>query len=167
MSELPLFTRVADDRIANLESENAQLRAELDAATTYGLFQANNCDVLQSQLKKIEAELAALGKQEPVAWIVEHDDYPTEVELINELDHAPEIIGQEEAMGWRFTQLYTAPQPAIPEGFALVPVEPTPEILDRGVAFALNVTLSGDYTWSDYIADMYRHMLAAKENNHD
>jgi hypothetical protein len=37
-----------------------QLRAELDAATTYGLFQANNCDVLQSQLKKIEAELAAL-----------------------------------------------------------------------------------------------------------
>jgi len=45
-----------------------------------------------------------------VAWIVEHDDYPTEVELINELDHAPEIIGQEEARGWRFTPLYRVPQ---------------------------------------------------------
>jgi hypothetical protein len=73
--------------------------------------------------------LAALREQEPVAWLVEHDDFPAEVELFDELDHAPEIIGQEEARGWRFTPLYKA-QPAIPEGFVLVPVEPTDEMID-------------------------------------
>jgi hypothetical protein len=146
-------------QVAKLEIENAQLRAELADC------EAEN-NYLRADLAETEAKLAAL--HEPVAWIVEHDDYPTEVELISEIDHAPEARKKDEAMGWRFTPLYAAPQPAIPEGYALVPVEPTPEMLDRGVAFALNVTLSGDYTWSDYIADMYRHMLAAQqENNHE
>lgn len=36
--------------------------------------------------------------------------------------------------------------------------EPTKEMIDRGVAFALNVKLGGDYTWSRYVADLYRHM---------
>ena len=66
-------------------------------------------------IEQLRAKLAALREQEPVAWIVEHDDYPTEVELINELDHAPEARKKDEAMGWRFTPLYAAPQPAIPE----------------------------------------------------
>jgi len=42
-----------------------------------------------------------------------------------------------------------------------VPAEPTPEMLDRAVAFALNVTISGDYNWSAYMRDVWRTMLAA------
>jgi hypothetical protein len=67
----------------------------------------------------LEAQLAALREQEPVAWLVEHDDFPAEVELFDELDHAPETIEKEEAMGWRLTPLYKA-QPAIPEGWLKV-----------------------------------------------
>lgn len=48
-----------------------------------------------------------------------------------------------------------------PDGFRLVPVEPTSAMLDRAVAFALNVTLSGEYNWSAYMRDVWRAMLAA------
>jgi len=94
-------------QVAKLEIENAQLRAELADC------EAEN-NYLRADLAETEAKLAAL--HEPVAWIVEHDDYPTEVELISEIDHAPEARKKDEAMGWRFTPLYAAPQPAIPEG---------------------------------------------------
>ena len=49
----------------------------------------------------------------------------------------------------------------IPEGFALVPIEPTDAQLDRAVAFALNVKLSKEYTWSKYATDFYRGMITA------
>lgn len=48
----------------------------------------------------------------------------------------------------------------IARDFVLVPIEPTAAMLDRAVAFALNVTLSGDYNWSAYMRDVYRTMLA-------
>lgn len=39
--------------------------------------------------------------------------------------------------------------------------EPTVPMVDSGVAFALNVTLSGDYRWSDYVTDKHRAMIDA------
>lgn len=39
--------------------------------------------------------------------------------------------------------------------------EPTPEMVDAGVALALNVRLSGAYTWSHYIEDLYIAMTNA------
>jgi hypothetical protein len=39
--------------------------------------------------------------------------------------------------------------------------EPTTAMIDSGVAFALNVSLGGDYKWSDYVADKHRAMIAA------
>jgi len=41
-----------------------------------------------------------------------------------------------------------------------VPLEPTPEMLDVAVSFALNVQISRDYNWSAYMADVYRRMIA-------
>lgn len=38
---------------------------------------------------------------------------------------------------------------------------PTTAMIDAGVAFALNVSLGGDYTWSRYVADLYEHMTRA------
>ena len=48
----------------------------------------------------------------------------------------------------------------VPPGYIIVPIDPEPETIDRGVSFALNVCLSADYTWSQYIHDLYKHMLA-------
>ena len=39
--------------------------------------------------------------------------------------------------------------------------EPTTAMIDAGVAFALNVSLSGEYRWSQYVADFYKTMRAA------
>lgn len=47
------------------------------------------------------------------------------------------------------------------DGWQLVPVEPTPEMLDVAVSFALNVSLSGEYNWSSYMRDVWLRMLAA------
>lgn len=52
---------------------------------------------------------------------------------------------------------------AIPEGYALVPVEPTPEMLDVAVSFALNVTLSHENTWSAYMRNVWLRMTAASQ----
>lgn len=35
------------------------------------------------------------------------------------------------------------------------------EAIDSGVAFALNVTLSNEYRWSDYMRDLYASMVKA------
>lgn len=43
--------------------------------------------------------------------------------------------------------------------------EPTPAMVNRGVEFAIRAKLSGEYTWPDYIADLYRTMR--KEPSHD
>ena len=45
--------------------------------------------------------------------------------------------------------------------------EPTEEMVKAGVAFAQAVSLSGDYTWSEYISDLFQVMMdeAVKEEN--
>lgn len=62
--------------------------------------------------------------------------------------------------GWQARAAMTL---AIPEGYALVPVEPTPEMLDCAVSFALNVSLSGEYNWSAYMRDVWLRMTAAAQ----
>lgn len=47
------------------------------------------------------------------------------------------------------------------EGWRKV-IDPTPAMIDAGVAFALNVSLGGEYRWSDYIADLWKTMDAAR-----
>ena len=51
------------------------------------------------------------------------------------------------------------------EGFVEVPVEPERIVIDRAVAFALNVLLTGDYNWSAYMTDLYRRMIHAAAQN--
>ena len=48
-----------------------------------------------------------------------------------------------------------------PEGYKLVPIEPSNEMLERAVAFALNVQLSGNYGWTQYMLDLWATMLVA------
>lgn len=39
--------------------------------------------------------------------------------------------------------------------------EPTPAMIDAGVAFALQVSLGGDYQWSQYVRDLFKNMAKA------
>lgn len=45
--------------------------------------------------------------------------------------------------------------------FAVVPIEPTPAMLDVAVSHALMVSLSGDYNWSAYMRDVWLRMVSA------
>lgn len=49
----------------------------------------------------------------------------------------------------------------LPDGYVLVPMEPTASQLDVAVSFALNVKLCNDYNWSAYMRDVYARMIAA------
>lgn len=49
----------------------------------------------------------------------------------------------------------------VPEGYVLVPVEPSDSQLDVAVSFALNVRICSDYNWSAYMRDVYARMIAA------
>lgn len=46
-------------------------------------------------------------------------------------------------------------------GFQIVPIEPTPSMLDAGVAMALQVSVHGQGGWSKYIAALYAQLLSA------
>lgn len=42
--------------------------------------------------------------------------------------------------------------------------EPTDAMIDSGVAFALNVSISRGYAWSEYVADKHQRMIDAALN---
>ena len=60
-------------------------------------------------------------------------------------------------------QSVIANSPQVPEGYTLVPIEPPIEIINTARAFALSVSLSHSYSWSDYMRDLYGLMLSAKD----
>lgn len=49
----------------------------------------------------------------------------------------------------------------VPDGWVLVPREPTEAMKREGVSKALSVQLSAGYTWPDYMADLWATMLSA------
>ncbi|MEN6548922.1 MAG: hypothetical protein ABFE07_22995 [Armatimonadia bacterium] len=46
-------------------------------------------------------------------------------------------------------------------GCMVVPVEPTEGMVKAGVGLAFRIRLSPEYSWKDYMTDLYRAMLAA------
>lgn len=98
------------------------------------------------------AVLAKLQEQGPVCWITpDGEGWRMRIE--------PPV--SETKLGW--TPLYAAPVPAIPAGYALVPVEPTEEMIDAGVDAALAVSDSwcaGDETKSPH-AERHKAMIQA------
>ena len=65
--------------------------------------------------------------------------------------------------GWVAAIKHAESHPVIPEGYALVPIEPTPAMLDVAVSFALNVTLSNENTWPAYMRDVWLRMATAAQ----
>lgn len=48
--------------------------------------------------------------------------------------------------------------------YKVVPTSASVESIDAGVAFALNVALSREYRWTDYIRDLYASMVAMQSD---
>lgn len=91
----------------------------------------------QDTIEALRAAIEAAEKQEPVA--IAGGEYPCNV-----IWYAPVMAG---------TKLYTRPQPAIPDGWQLVPVEPTGEMLQAAFTYLEDI---------DFIATgVYKAMLAA------
>lgn len=92
--------------------------------------------------------LRACADAKPVAWVDVTDSY-----------EGPYIFRGKELLPAGRHDLYTHPAPAAPAGYKLVPVEPTPEMLQAGA----NVMEPNGIGWYD--ADIsraeYRAMLAA------
>jgi hypothetical protein len=55
----------------------------------------------------------------------------------------------------------STPQPVVPEGYVLVPMEPTPEMLSAGIDVALWSSVHGRGGWNNYIDALYKAMLSA------
>jgi hypothetical protein len=152
-----------EDVIVGLEDQLATLRGQepLPDIKTIG----------KAKLKvKSVSRLEPLWEQEPVAWLVEHDDYPAEVELVNEFDHTPEAIEKEEAMGWRLTPLYTAPQPAIPVEWVQAIVESVAEFVEiqqggLNSPAVIGAAIRGKNTYSSYFYEAF--LAALQEKNND
>jgi hypothetical protein len=47
------------------------------------------------------------------------------------------------------------------QGFAIVPVEPDGAVTKAGVDLAMRIRLSPEYSWRDYMTDLYRAMITA------
>jgi len=132
-------TILTDDEI------DAQIEQIVDPVATYGR--------LIAYARAVEAAvLAKLAWQEPVCWAFQHQDGSW---------HDPSLT--EHSAGMK--PLYAAPQQAdrqrAPEGWKLVPVEPTPKMTSAG-AVKLNQVSGGDFeALSDEIDLTFRAILAA------
>ena len=177
----------AADTIEQLRAELAEIKPALDfwekASATgtknrmYDYRMRLSAEV--SENKKLRAELAALREQEPVRferrsfrkgelfrdW---HTSTASEVKSIGERTRFVNELGEEWIHETR--KLYTTPQPAIPEGFALVPLEPTPAMMEallKGVRLHSYVRKGMTINEYSYHQDGWNAMLAAKETNHE
>ena len=138
-------------KIATLESELAKLKGEYE-------WVASINTALDESNQSAWGELARLrAGQEPMAYqcreISEGDWADCDKKWFDYCERSPLHDTR---------KLYTTPQPsAVPDGWKLVPVEPTAGMLDVAVSHALTVSLSRDYSWSAYMRDVWLRMVEA------
>ena len=122
------------------------LRAELKAAHAMALIGVEWRELAEAR----EAELERMRRQEPIGWFARLDGDG----LLMECKHADISRVPLYALPGAQAQ----PAPSVPDGWKLVPIEPTQEMLDAGEDTFVS-SLSGTPT-SSPIA-VYRAMLAA------
>jgi len=96
-------------------SREAALMAKLEAA--------------EKERDELRAEIAAMKRQEPVAWARKLGLDLLSFGCVTDLNYRPSDIPESS-----YIPLYLAPgaqpAPSIPDGWKLVPIEPTPEMID-------------------------------------
>jgi hypothetical protein len=106
-----------------------------------------------SAIKAVERALQALQRSgEPVARVIDDGTPEGATEWIPCCNRTRPLKAGD--------LLYATPQPVVPEGYVLVPVEPTEAILE-----ALDVAMTGSVHgiggWDNYIESLYKAMLSA------
>ena len=98
-------------------------------------------DLLADARKVITAYEVKLREQKPVCWL--HTEFGG-AKFINFIDQTPGV-------GWAKQGLFTHPAP-IPEGYALVPIEPTTHMVNEGLCGCMD---------NDVTVCIWKKMLAA------
>lgn len=126
-----------------LWSDHNTYECELDSVA-YNLGEDIQC--LKEEITRLRAELAEVEGQEPVAWLIEECDSAQWLSFDKRCKYAQ--------------PLYTHPAPAkVPEGYALVPIEPTEAMMDAAAEVFFNLESS---QWDDVLLGAYEAMLEAQ-----
>lgn len=111
------------ERIKELEAERDGWREDANISRNSIAMLKDRCNYLEGTLDDLHQRI---DDAPVVAWMGEYN-------INNIRDHYTVVMRHKtdfSSMPDRVRPLYTTPQPAIPAGWQLVPVEPTPEMLD-------------------------------------
>lgn len=150
---------VALARVAELEKELAMAR---DAAAK-GDAARHAAGGMEMEIHELKMKLAELEKQEPVAWGAFHFGGKRDGKLYTQCETEAQIEAyildmhrSSDSLTLRKGSLYTAPvvqaQPSVPEGWKLVPMDPTSQMTSVGQSLRYDAVNS--------IGEIYRQMLA-------
>lgn len=135
------FNLEAADEIERLRAELSEQCRLLGMSAEREAKHLAQIAALEKERDALRAELDALKSQEPVAWLIDWADEP-------DLGHYFSESAVDEDSG-RSRPLFLHPVPAsVPEGWQLVPIEPTQEMLDAT-------------SWPNCAGTDYKKMLAA------
>ena len=142
------------NRLEEAEKEIALKERVIDALGSKLNAVAKECDTLLRDNTALRAKIEAMEKQVPYCWT-------TSPPSGHYSRFNPEVDRWIEN-GWTVVPLYALPgaQPdqSVPDGWQLVPVEPTEEMIDKVIDERLAALVSGkDHS----MLDIYRAMLAA------
>lgn len=148
-AEIARLDGLVSGRTAERDAAQARV-AELEQSQGAEVFLTLTCEITQ-----LKSKLAELEKQEPVAW----------VEVIDR-DYGPYNFHGKRLLPKGKHQLYAAPvaqaQHSVPDGYALVPLEPTDDMLVAGQeAWTHKMERRGALEDCEEAGDVYRAMLAA------
>jgi hypothetical protein len=130
-----------DENIERLEAENAKLQYDLDMCKMC-------CDLYEDELKGFHVEREAMMKQEPLGFVQSYvvdtglNGFTATLNPVQEGKYTVPVF------------LQSLPAQQIPEGYALVPIEPTPEM---EIAFQKGCGLEG------WFYQGYEYMLSASQ----
>lgn len=106
----------------------AAAREALDAASHVYISDPSACEPFNAVVESLSDLIAALDAQQPVAWAID-----SELERVlrrKDGGHGGLCCLSPDKCRDDLVPLYAVPPaPAVPEGYALVPVEPTPEMV--------------------------------------
>ena len=131
-----------------------------------GAIPANEPEVI-AMFDEYVAAIAALraaleAQQEPVFWAISYDG-KTPSSLFSRQDCALLDLEVRRLGGTACKlPLYAASQPAIPQGWVLVPEEPTPEMCAAGVQALYSASVGDFETTGSEVRITYSAMLAAR-----
>lgn len=139
--------------IAGLESATGHLSALVDDLRSLMARAMANMKALHDAAKPADESRGDFDAKVPYDAFVRFVD--AHAALLSDLHNSPHELPSTPPQ-----QQQAAPV-VVPDGLVLVPVEPNDDMLDRAVSFALNVQISGDYTWTAYMRDLWARMLSA------